>query len=140
MDYDFRIIHKPGEENIADYLSRHPRPIQVGHVERHTWLAEQYIHFVAVNNALRSITMEELIKETKADYVLTSLLRALQDNKVPSSGETKAYSKIWKELSVWRGELVLRGNRIVVSMTTQERIVALAHEGHQGDRKNKNTS
>ena len=81
--------------------------------------------------------MEEFINETKADHVLTSLIRAIQENKVPSSDKIKDYSKIWNELSVWRGQLVLRGNRIVVPRAHQEKIVALAHEGHQGIEKTK---
>ena len=37
------------------------------HIERLTWLARKYIHFVAVNNAPRSITMKKFINEIEND-------------------------------------------------------------------------
>ncbi len=79
MDYDFTVVHKPGTDNIADYLSRNPASWNGdSEVSWQTMLAEQMINFVAASSAPRSIATDELVEATKQDPVLqrvTDLIR-----------------------------------------------------------------
>ena len=65
MDYDFKVVHKPGLDNVGDYLSRHP--VEPVAVKRQTWLAEQFVHFVASIHAPRAISLDEIAHETELD-------------------------------------------------------------------------
>ena len=49
MPYNFRVIHTPGESNIADYLSRHP-------IEDRNVNLRQYIK--DANDHINAITIE----------------------------------------------------------------------------------
>ena len=70
MDYNFKIIHKPGKEhNTADYMSRHPLPV--------TWttpsLAEEYINFVLRESTPAQITLENLAQEFNFNPILVEV-------------------------------------------------------------------
>ena len=47
--YDFRIIHKAGKDNPADYMSRHPVIDQRSNDDRSQKVSEEYINFVFSN-------------------------------------------------------------------------------------------
>ena len=69
MDLEFDIQHKPGKDNIADYLSRHP--LKTDETSRETYLAEQFIYFVGEQNIPRAIRIDQLMDETSKDKTLT---------------------------------------------------------------------
>ena len=71
MDYNFDINHKPGELNIADYLSRHP--IYSKEINRDAYLAEQFLYFTCINNKPRVLSMEELIDESLKDEMISKV-------------------------------------------------------------------
>ena len=50
--------------------------------------------------------------------------------------ELKPYQQIHTELSVSHG-IIVRGHRIVIPKSLRERVLSLAHTGHQGIAKNK---
>ncbi len=43
-----------------------------------------------------------------------------------------AYKRVYDELNVTKDGLLLRGQRLVVSYSLREKIVAIGHMGHQG--------
>ena len=49
----------------------------------------------------------------------------------------KIFTNVRNELTAVDGNIVLRGNRIVIPDALQERLIELAHEGHQGLVKNR---
>jgi hypothetical protein len=53
MDLEFDIRHKPGKDNIADYLSRNP--LKSDETNRETYFAEQFLYFIGEQNAPRAI-------------------------------------------------------------------------------------
>ena len=89
--------------------------------------------------------MEEIKEATRQDPVLQLVIASLVsgrwispatpcDEDVISS--LNKFSKVEDDLSV-TDELVLRGSRIVIPASLQEKVVQLAHEGHQGIYKTK---
>ena len=133
MDYDFVVIHKPGTENLADYLSRSPIEwLNQGAAFSTTKAAEQYINFVSTFAAPRAINIEELIAATRADETLQEVARLVQSGQEPRSKHLAAYLTNRHELSVAPNGLLLRDIRIVIPSALREHMVRVAHEGHQG--------
>lgn len=136
MDFDFEIIHKPGEYNIADYMSRNPHEtVETGNLND----AERYINFVANHATPISMNRDEIVKATEVDKPL-SALKKLITNQILSHDEqqvVKPYAKIINEFAITSDGLVMRGTRLVVPDALQLRCVKIAHEGHLGITKTK---
>ena len=113
MDYDFNVVHKPGAENMADYLSR--RPLQwLEEGSRHSLLAEQFVHFVTTNCAPRAIKTSELALETQRDATLIRVIALVRSGRKDKSPELMRHLTNRHELSVSEDGLLLRDHRIVI--------------------------
>lgn len=130
-DFDFEIIHRPGAQNIADYLSRHP----VGPAEE----AEGTESFVAEHAVPKSLTRQELVDATVADEELQWLIKwvrgdlsAENEPKLRVERMRELFGRLVKELTVTEDGLVLRGHRLVMPGVLQDRALRIANEGHQG--------
>ena len=130
--YTFTVKYKPGKENAADYLSRHPSYSQTNK-EKHT---EQYINFVTVNAVPKAMSLSEIARATNEDKTL-QLLRAALRTDIWNSDLLKQYKMIKEELTIGAQNVILRGSRIVIPQSLQQRIIDIAHESHQGLSKTK---
>ena len=86
-----------------------------------------------------AVTWQELLEETLVDMELPSLKEAIARGyfTVREKGALgPQYDSIFTELAVVGG-LVVRGARIVVPKSLGDKVVKLAHEGHQGITKTK---
>lgn len=84
--YDFRVVHIPGKQNIADPLSR-----LVKSQQSHRHGVDEYVRFVAVNatpNAMKTREIEEVSAE---DEELETIRKALQTG---NYDKCKAYAPI----------------------------------------------
>ena len=79
-----------------------------------------------------AVTWQELLEETHSDTEQedTSRRKRRQHSGAPQ------YDAIFTELAVVGG-LVVRGLRVVVPKTPRDKVIKLAHEGHQGITKTK---
>jgi hypothetical protein len=131
-DFDFDIVHRPGRDNIADYMSRHP----VTNDESRDFeeMTERYINFVSENARPTAIKMNELIEATLRDKELNYVKSQLNGEKTrkDESSQFKSYEKVINELSISKEGLVLRGNRIVIPDSLIDTVLSIAHEGHLG--------
>ena len=144
--YQPNIIYAPGSNNPADYPSRHPCK-QTRTTSREEKVAEEYINFISQHATPLAIDLEEVKRETLNDHTLQSVNESTRNNKwyQKDTQELRLDNKAFKsfqtvkdELSVnAEGNLVLRGTRIVMPESLQNRSVDIAHEGHQGMAKTK---
>jgi len=74
MDFDYQIIHRPGANNIADYLSRHP--VEPAEEANET---ETYVAFVVSHAIPKSFSLEEIETATAEDEELSYLVRMMRD-------------------------------------------------------------
>ena len=125
--YDFSVIHRSGQGNIADPLSRLLR----GEVKpnNHKQSAEEYVRFVAVNATPTALTIREIEQTLAVDEELVEVRKAITTGQFE---KCKQYIAVARELCVI-GQLVLRGTRMVIPQKLQPRTLALAHEGHPGN-------
>jgi len=83
--------------------------------------------------------MEEIAQETSKDPALALVKRQLQGELLSSTGKEliKSFDRVTNELSITRQGIMLRGTRIVIPTTLQDKMLSLAHEGHLGITKTK---
>ena len=129
--YKTKIIYKPGADNPADYMSRHPDPKQSQNPS-HLSRVDAYINFVTTNAVPPAVTLQEVKDATAADETLQSLARVITNQRWHEVGkDVSQYQQIKQELSISNG-IILRGTRIIVPEKLQSRMVMLTHTGQQG--------
>lgn len=126
--YAFSVVYKPGKDNPADFLSRHPT---LESASRHAFTADEYVNLLALSAVPKAMTMSEIQRATDADKELQSLRAAIRYN-TWDSNFVKPYKDIKDELTVTPQNIVLRDSRIVVPESLQQKAIDLAHDTHQG--------
>ena len=152
--FNYRLNYVAGkkagaEANEADYNSRHPGPsvAQENFADNQAeWPAseaeevfEKYIMAVVQASLPDAVSWEELLEQTGRDPQLIELKSAIARGYLTTQ-ERKTlgpqFDPVFTELAVVGG-LVVRGARIVVPSALRDKVVRLAHEGHQGVTKTK---
>ena len=125
MPYEFDLTYRPGrnEQNPADFISRHPQS-----KPQRDNVGEEYISFLTRTAVPKSMTQDEVREATQQDRQLQQVMIAIQTGKWDSLPE---YARFRDELSVHDG-LVLRGHRLVIPTSLQQRVIDIAHQSHQG--------
>lgn len=128
MPYKFKVTHKPGLGNIADFLSRNPeKDMKTSRVDVN--IADRYVNMIASSSIPRAISKKEFLNAIEQDTKLKSVIDNMKNNKRISE---EPYAKIFTELSVTSSGLLLRGNRVVIPESLRQRVMKIAHSGHQG--------
>ena len=146
--YDALIEYRPGHDNPADYMSRHPSKQNILS-SREEKMAEDYVQFISQTSLPNALTIEEVQLATEQDSTLQVVIKMIQtgkwcDIKLYEGSTTVTHSALLQFRNV-REELtvnhsanpILRDSRIVILSSLQARVVLLAHEEHQGESKTK---
>ncbi len=144
MPYNFKVIHKSGESNIADYLSRHPVNSNENTVKQYIKDATDHINAITIESpTLLVVPEDEIVAETLKDNELNLVKESLLLNR----NEIDEFFKLNKhigsfknhlnDLSVSDNGLLLKNHRIVIPHSLRNRIVDIAHDGHMGISKTK---
>ncbi|PIK41369.1 hypothetical protein BSL78_21779 [Apostichopus japonicus] len=141
QDYNFKLEYKPGKDNPADYMSRHPIPEgSTDNSIRITQAAEEYVNFLMEHSVPKAMTLKEIREASKSDAILCKVSSAVVDNtwqqilRECSEEECATIRKFYNirdELTANK-DILLRGSRIVIPKSLQTHVLKLAHEGHQG--------
>ena len=138
------------ENNEGDYHSRHSEPLamqesQASKNQAEFELREMVEEFekdimaIVKSSVPEAVTWQELLEGTHSETELSDLKEAIARGYFTAQEKRTLgpqYDSIFTELAVVGG-LVVRGPRIVVPRTLQNKVVNLAHEGHQGITKTK---
>ena len=98
-------------------------------------MADEYVNFTVVNAVPKATILDEVEQATLNDNVLQQVVKVVSDGhwrSIQKFADTKlrSFYKVRYELIVSPNvEIVMRGFRIAIPPTLQERAVALAHEG-----------
>ena len=138
--YKMVVKYRPGHDNPADYMSRHP----VAHSRKSLSqdVAEQYVHFIATTSTPKALSLTEIAAESSKDRTLMRAVNLLQsgrwheiansDDPDIDTRELQEYKNLKDELTLHTDGVLLRGSLVVIPASLRDRVVALAHEGHQG--------
>ena len=131
QSYEFTVEYRPGEDNPADYLSRHPDST-TKQSRREEKVAEEYINYVFTNAVPKALTQEEIMIAAKEDATLQAVILALntgqsynvQSSNVINMATFNALARVKKDLTIANaGNTLLRGTRIVIPQSLQRRVV-----------------
>ena len=134
LPYSFDVTYIRGSSNlVSDCLSRLP----IHSSEPHSDIE---VNIAAIcGESLPCFTFSDITDATASDEVLQKVL-SFVENDWPSfaslDDSTKPYYRFRTELCYNNG-ILLRGDKIVVPLTCQHRLLTFAHEGHFGMSKTK---
>ncbi len=141
QEYNYQLIYKPGKNNPADYLSRHPLSSDQPVSESQT-AADAYVNLVTLNAIPKSVSLEEIQKESDTDPLIQASMTAVTTGNwhharkqlAPAQHqEFDSFYKLRNELTVdTEHRILLRDHRIVIPQELRQHTIDIAHEGHQG--------
>lgn len=129
QSFKFKIVYKPGKENIADSLSRLSHANEVG--KTFDTEVEHHIFTILENSSPEAINMSQIIIASRHDPEIVETITKLKDNSWKVT-DKNVYRPFCSELTAIESVL-LRGNKIVIPVTLRAIILELAHEGHPGE-------
>jgi len=123
--FSYKLVHRPGRQNIADCLSRlNPK------VERDKGECVDFVHNVCVDSSLQAISLREVEQASGSDSEFEILRKCIKSSDF-SLCPNVAYTAAKYELCCY-GMLILRGSRILIPKVLRDKVMSLAHEGHLG--------
>lgn len=137
LPYECIVCYRPGFDNPADFLSRHP--IEHHPSKREQTIAEEYVNYLTHASIPKTMTIEEVAQETSQDPTLLTVINALRTNKWHDEGK-ETDQRLFHTLYLCRSELavadnlpiILKGHQIVLPQSLHDRVIDIAHSGHQG--------
>lgn len=127
QSYRYKVVYKPGKNNIADPLSRlvNFEPVNESFDEAN----EVYVNNITTLAVPVAINLEEIKSCSKSDESIQAVHDALH------TGNWSELAKPFKPFELelcFAGEILLRGTKIIMPECLRERTLVLAHEGHPG--------
>ena len=146
--YAFTAKHITSEQNISDYISRHPKIVNTNEIN----YIESYVNMVTEFSTPKAFCIKDIATETNKDNELSILKKFIRENnwytlnepqkhsylKEVSIETLKRYRKIKDELTIsLKHDVILKGHRIVLPKKFEKDAVKICHVGHQGIEKTK---
>ena len=131
QDYNYNLVHLPGEKNPADILSRHPLPkpttTPVGELEDFA-----YCYSILQAAKPNALSLDDIRQATSSDSTLQAVISSLNTGQWHQSDPCmRSYFTLRHQLTAVDG-IVMRSDRIVVPASLRSRVLQLTHRGHQG--------
>ena len=94
-------------------------------------IADNHVNFIIIHTVPTSMTLQEIKDATKGDVTLMKVQECLKTGKWEEKDtELKPYRLCSEELSVNQtGNLVLKGSKIIIPKSLQDRATKLGHGG-----------
>jgi hypothetical protein len=137
MSNNFVIKYKPGIENIADFLSRHPFYLSTEISEKEE--IESFVAFIAeyATPSARETVINEMQNDERLNMLKKIILNETIDNREPAKSVETEFGQIVEELTVTKEGLILSETRIIAPTSLQSQVLRIAHDGRQGISKTK---
>lgn len=122
--YNYKVVYCPGKNNIADSLSRLcPNHNSDSHDDEH------HINKIVEFARPMAVAMEDIVDKSKSDEDIQLVKSALSGN----NWDPKVNNYKLFEHELWlHGDILLRGNKIIIPTVLRKQVLASAHEGHPG--------
>ena len=138
--YQVTVAYRKGEENPANYISRHPAR-QTPTTSRQERVTEKFVDYIACTSTPKVLKLQDIESAMERDPTLQAITKELQTGNWFEAAKRPDINKpAYQVMERVKGELtfcttfniVLRGTRIVITEELQQCVVDLAHKGHQG--------
>ena len=126
MPFKYTVRDVVSCQNIADCLRRLINIPALSHCDS---TPEGCVRMVAISATPRAMTTGEIERALAEDEELTEVRKRCKTRDWSSA--PNPYNFLRDEITVV-GRLVMRGMQIVMLLCLRERVLELAHEGHQG--------
>ena len=123
--FNFIVVYQPGKTNIADALSRLNSVESCDGGEKY-----DFVKTIVGNSVPVALSPREIEEASYNDEELCQVKNCVRSGNWERC-TLSSYVPIKDELCIY-GEILLRGTRIVVPRILRDKVVRLAHEGHQG--------
>ena len=127
QQFKYSIRHIPGKENAANALSRLPIDSSPDAAIKQT---EEYARTIVADAIPAALTPRQVERESERDPTLQLVRHAITSGDW-SKLQGTTYKAVRDELWIM-GQLVMRGNKVVMPEKLWNQTIQLAHEGHQG--------
>ncbi|KAK3752456.1 hypothetical protein QZH41_007498 [Actinostola sp. cb2023] len=122
---DAKWVWGPDQQHAFASLKHSTSP---NHLSR----VDSYVNFVTANAVSNAVTLQEIQDATAKYHTLHNLAKVIATQRWYEAGrDVREYQQVKQELTVANG-VILRGTRIIVPETLRQRMIMLAHSGHQG--------
>ena len=138
QDLNYAVSYQPGSRNRADFLSRHatswdeiPREWK-----EETKELEKTVWFLNLSPYSESVSLPNIIEETKTDSTLQQLIEYCKKGYIPkSAGEKwKRYRNALDSITVSDAGLLMKGEKIILPESLWSLAIDKAHQGgHPGE-------
>ncbi|KAL8593283.1 hypothetical protein ACOMHN_009936 [Nucella lapillus] len=137
--YNFTLRYRPGDNNPADFLSRHPVGKADAMTSHMAKIADEYVNLMANHSVPKAMTLDEIANATKYDPTLKAVIKSVQTGFWHTPTDTyidvssyQILKTFREELSVQNnGQVLLFGTQLVIPRSLQQCVINIAHEGHQ---------
>ena len=92
---------------------------------------EKYINSLIAYAAPKAITLSEIMEESGKDPVILEIIKCLKKNEWPNKDELKPYKQVRNEM-MFKGDVLMKGEQIVIPQSLRMRTLKIAHESHLG--------
>ncbi|CAB4011829.1 Hypothetical predicted protein [Paramuricea clavata] len=92
---------------------------------------EAHVNWVVTNGVPPSPKIKEIHSATHFDPVLCDFYKAIENQRTIDGAKFRQHRIVGEKLSITKG-VILRGNRIMTPKSLQNKVIKVAHEGHQG--------
>lgn len=123
--YRYHIKYRPGKSNVADSLSRLPQSSSIPQDTRE----DDYVHQIVEHARPHAIPMKDIIEHSETDSEICSVKKGIYEKDWDDLA--KGY-KIFENELCFYGNVLLRGNRLVIPRALRKKVLDAAHEGHPG--------
>lgn len=126
--FKFKVIYQAGKFNIADSVSR---LCQLKNSESFDELNEQHVFHIIEKSIPVALQISDVVVAGRHD---DEILNAIEKSKNNSwhNNDDNVYYLFRHELSTV-GNVLLRGDKLVIPSSLRQQVLQLAHEGHPGE-------
>lgn len=127
QSYKYRVIYKPGKNNIADPLSR--LVVDTNVTESFDEGTEEYVNWIVNESTPVAMKLSEIQEQSLLDAEIQAVKTGIYEDQW--TDEIKLF-KIFSTELCFAGDILLRGTRIILPKVLRMKALELAHEGHPG--------
>lgn len=128
--FNYKVRYIPGQNNIADALSRLLPETSMSEEKNDFLNTEEYVKYVASEATPVALSTRDIEEASKTDRDMKEIRDSLKTGRWHELSN-KSYLPIRHELASI-GYLILRGTRIILPESLRENVLSLGHEGHPG--------